>query len=160
MGYDLEDFEVLRQIVKSGNFTAAAQSLGLRGDSVGVRLKKLEKKLGTKLLHRSTQKVRLTEAGKRYLQWYERTAQGLESTRSALATKQSASAPTPKETQTTSARFDIVVRHLGEMQWAATCRPFDLIVVGQDLPETLQRLASAIVAEQNTANQAEPIQEN
>jgi DNA-binding transcriptional LysR family regulator len=49
-----------------GSFTAAAQRLGLPKSSVSARVARLEARLGTRLLERSTRKLRLTPVGARY----------------------------------------------------------------------------------------------
>lgn len=55
-------------IADAGSLTGAAQILGLSPPAVTRSLAAFEKHLGTKLFHRSTRALRLTEAGARYLE--------------------------------------------------------------------------------------------
>lgn len=57
---------VFAQVIEQGNFNAAAKQLGLTRAVVSYRVKKLESRLGIKLLNRSTRVLTLTEAGKIY----------------------------------------------------------------------------------------------
>lgn len=50
-----------------GSFTAAALQLGVTSSAVGKSVTRLEKRLGIKLLHRSTRKLSLTHEGEVYL---------------------------------------------------------------------------------------------
>jgi DNA-binding transcriptional LysR family regulator len=54
-------------VVEQGSFTAAAQRLRLSATMVGKHLRFLEDHLGARLLHRTTRRQSLTEAGTRYL---------------------------------------------------------------------------------------------
>jgi DNA-binding transcriptional LysR family regulator len=49
------------------SFTVAAENLGITKSAVGKSVAKLEERLGTKLLHRSTRKLTLTPDGEAYL---------------------------------------------------------------------------------------------
>jgi DNA-binding transcriptional LysR family regulator len=49
------------------SFTAAAESLGVTKSAIGKSVARLEERLGTKLLHRSTRKLTLTPDGEAYL---------------------------------------------------------------------------------------------
>jgi DNA-binding transcriptional LysR family regulator len=61
--------------VQSGSFTAAAATLGLTGSAVGKSVSRLEARLGTKLLHRTTRRITLTNDGEAY---YENSVRLLE----------------------------------------------------------------------------------
>ena len=50
-----------------GSFTAAALQLGVTSSAVGKSVTRLEKRLGIKLLHRTTRKLNLTHEGEVYL---------------------------------------------------------------------------------------------
>ena len=55
------------QVAEKGSFAAAAVNEGVTPAILGRRLDALEKRLGVKLMHRSTRALRLTEAGERLL---------------------------------------------------------------------------------------------
>ena len=61
-------------VVENGGFSAAARSLGVSKSAVSKRINQLEAHLGVRLLHRTTRKLSLTEAGERY---FEHAAQAL-----------------------------------------------------------------------------------
>ncbi|MFP6760003.1 MAG: LysR family transcriptional regulator, partial [Alphaproteobacteria bacterium] len=54
-------------VVENGGFAAAGRALGVSKSAVSKRITQLEARLGAQLLHRSTRKISLTEAGERYL---------------------------------------------------------------------------------------------
>jgi DNA-binding transcriptional LysR family regulator len=55
-----------RQVVDSGSFTAAAKALNLSKAAVSKQISDLEAHLGAALLHRTTRRLNVTEAGKIY----------------------------------------------------------------------------------------------
>ncbi len=56
------------EVVKCGSFSKAAERLNITKSAVSKRVNQLEESLGIKLLHRTTRKLTLTEAGNRYYQ--------------------------------------------------------------------------------------------
>jgi DNA-binding transcriptional LysR family regulator len=69
---DLNDILIFTKVVEKGSFTAAAQSLMLPKSTVSRALSRLEARLSTRLLQRSTRRINLTEIGRRY---YDRCRQ-------------------------------------------------------------------------------------
>ena len=61
-------------VVENEGFSAASRTLGVSKSAVSKRINQLENHLGVLLLHRTTRKLSLTEAGERY---YEHAAQAL-----------------------------------------------------------------------------------
>lgn len=59
----LSDIAVFVAVVKSGSFTSAADALELSKSQVSKCVNRLEARLGARLLHRTTRRLRLTEAG-------------------------------------------------------------------------------------------------
>ncbi|EIZ1171993.1 LysR family transcriptional regulator [Vibrio vulnificus] len=53
-------------VVQLGSFTLAAQALGMTGSALSKSVARLEKQLGTKLLHRTTRRIALTNDGDSY----------------------------------------------------------------------------------------------
>lgn len=64
----LDDMALFAAVVRAGSFTAAARQLGQPLSSVSRRVAQLEAALGTRLLERTTRRLRLTEAGDVFLQ--------------------------------------------------------------------------------------------
>lgn len=54
------------ETLRTGSFTAAGGHLGLTGSAVGKSVTRLEKRLGTKLLHRTTRSLTPTPEGQRF----------------------------------------------------------------------------------------------
>jgi DNA-binding transcriptional LysR family regulator len=63
MARDLNDTLVFVKVVEQGSFIAAARSLRLPKTTVSRKVQELETRLGAQLLHRTTRKLGLTEAG-------------------------------------------------------------------------------------------------
>lgn len=59
----LPDMAVFARVVDAGNFSVAARQLGSTPSTVSRQIKRLEQALATRLLERSTRKVRVTESG-------------------------------------------------------------------------------------------------
>src|ERR1700729_3940122 len=59
----LPDMAVFARVVEAGNFSLAARQLGSTPSTVSRQIKRLEEALATRLLERSTRKVRVTESG-------------------------------------------------------------------------------------------------
>ncbi|TQK02724.1 LysR substrate-binding domain-containing protein [Herbaspirillum sp. SJZ107] len=63
----LEDMQVFVAVVDTGSLTAAAQALGLTVSAASRTLSRLEQKLQTTLLRRTTRRLELTEEGALFL---------------------------------------------------------------------------------------------
>jgi DNA-binding transcriptional LysR family regulator len=63
---DLKRMAVFASVVQHGSMSGAARSLGLSTSAVSQQVRQLERDGGVTLLHRSTRKLELTEAGRRY----------------------------------------------------------------------------------------------
>ena len=72
---DLNENATFVQVVRAGSFSAAAKQLGLPVSTVSTRISRLEKRLGTTLLQRTTRRLNLTEAGQLF---FEQAAAGLD----------------------------------------------------------------------------------
>ena len=64
----LDDMRLFARVAEAGSLTAAARALGLPKQTVSRRLAALEDALGVQLAHRTTRRLRLTEAGTAYAQ--------------------------------------------------------------------------------------------
>ena len=72
---DLNAIRMFAAVVQKGSFTAAAGALGAPKSTVSRRVSSLERELGTRLLHRTTRRLSLTEAGAAF---YDHGARALE----------------------------------------------------------------------------------
>ncbi len=68
----LDGMAVFVGVISAGSFTAAAQALGHSTSYVSKEITRLEKRLGSRLLNRTTRTISLTDAGRAY---YERSNQ-------------------------------------------------------------------------------------
>lgn len=71
---DLNDIRVFVEVVKAQSFTGAGKVLGMPRSTVSRRIAKLERRLGARLIHRTTRRLQLTDIGSTY---YDRCAQSL-----------------------------------------------------------------------------------
>lgn len=62
------DLEALVAVIEAGTFSAAGERLGVAKSVVSRRVSQLEKRLGSLLLHRTTRRLSLTDAGKNFYQ--------------------------------------------------------------------------------------------
>ncbi|NVO16205.1 MAG: LysR family transcriptional regulator [Rhodoplanes sp.] len=70
--------QVFARVAALGSLSAAGRALGMSQTMATKHLAALEARLGTKLLHRTTRRLTLTEAGRRYLESVERILAELE----------------------------------------------------------------------------------
>ena len=66
MADSLQDMSIFAKVVSAGSLSAAARELGLSPAVVSRRLAALEARLGTRLLHRTTRSLHLTDEGASY----------------------------------------------------------------------------------------------
>lgn len=71
---DLNRVAAFVRVVHDGSFTGAAKALGLPKSSVSRSVAQLEQDLGVRLLHRTTRKIALTDAGSAF---FERVSRAL-----------------------------------------------------------------------------------
>ena len=62
------DIEAFTAVVEAGSFSAAGERLGIAKSVVSRRISQLERHLGSRLLHRTTRRLSLTDAGKNFYQ--------------------------------------------------------------------------------------------
>jgi DNA-binding transcriptional LysR family regulator len=62
------DIEAFVAVVEAGTFSAASERLGVAKSVVSRRVSQLERRLGGRLLHRTTRRLSLTDAGKNFFQ--------------------------------------------------------------------------------------------
>lgn len=64
----LNDMALFVEVVKARGFRGAAEAIGMPNSTLSRRISTLEKAIGLRLLHRTTRKVELTEAGQIYFE--------------------------------------------------------------------------------------------
>jgi DNA-binding transcriptional LysR family regulator len=69
---NLNDVALFVQVVQAASFTAAARTRGVPVSTVSRQIARLEARLGTRLLERTTRTLRLTDVGTRYFVYAER----------------------------------------------------------------------------------------
>ena len=78
---DLADLDAFMAVVRAGGFRTAARRRGVSPSALSEALRRIEARLGLRLLHRTTRSVTLTEAGARL---FERLAPALGDVAAAL----------------------------------------------------------------------------
>ena len=74
---DLNETLIFVKVVQGGSFTAASKALGLPKTTVSRKVKELEERLKAQLIHRTTRRLGLTEAGTIYFRHCEPIARAL-----------------------------------------------------------------------------------
>ncbi|SDZ20585.1 DNA-binding transcriptional regulator, LysR family [Lysobacter sp. yr284] len=64
----LNDMALFVEVVKAKGFRSAAEAMGMPNSTLSRRISGLEKEIGLRLLHRTTRKIELTEAGQVYFE--------------------------------------------------------------------------------------------
>jgi LysR family transcriptional regulator AphB len=91
---DLNDVALFISVVKAGSFAEAARRFGLPPNTASRRVQGLEEELGARLLHRSTRRLVLTDAGQRL---FSQCAEQIEAvTQSALEVSEGNATPSGK----------------------------------------------------------------
>lgn len=65
---DVTDMDIFARVVTAGSMSAAGREMGLSPAVVSKRLRRLEDRLGTRLLQRTTRQIALTEAGQGFFE--------------------------------------------------------------------------------------------
>lgn len=84
MARDLNDTLIFVKVVEHGSFISAARALRLPKTTVSRKVQDLETRLGAQLLHRTTRKLGLTEAGNLYFEHCQRIARDLDEAEHAI----------------------------------------------------------------------------
>jgi DNA-binding transcriptional LysR family regulator len=106
---NLADIAVFVRVVERGSFTPAADGLGLSRAAVSKYVSRLEERLGARLLHRTTRRLSLTEAGAALFEASRGALERIEEAESAIAQLQSA----PRGRLKVSAPMSFGILHLG-----------------------------------------------
>ena len=136
-------------VAESCQFTAAAARLGISSSHISRQIARLEERLQTRLLYRSTRRVTLTEAGQTFLQHCQRLQDGREEALRAVGDL--ASEPKGLLRMTCAVAYGerfivpLVTRYMAQypqlkVEIELTNQPLDLVHQGLDLAIRLGRL--------------------
>jgi DNA-binding transcriptional LysR family regulator len=81
---DLNQIAVFVQVVEAGSFTAAARRLEMPKSTVSRKVAELEERLGARLIHRTTRRLGLTDAGGVYFEHARRMVSEMEEAEQAV----------------------------------------------------------------------------
>jgi len=104
----VSDLEFFTQLVKQGSLAALARELGVTPPAITARLAQLEKRLGVRLLNRTTRRLSVTHEGEIYLATGARLLEELQE----LEQTVSSSRGTPKGLLRVNATFGFGRRHI------------------------------------------------
>jgi DNA-binding transcriptional LysR family regulator len=82
---DLNDIYFFASVVQYGGFSAAARIIGVEKTRLSRRIASLEKRLGVRLLQRTTRALALTEAGRRFFERCVATVEGAQAAYDSVA---------------------------------------------------------------------------
>ncbi len=138
----LAAMQVFVRVIETGGLSAAGRALGLAPSSISRRIRELEDSLGVTLLHRTTRKLSLTEAGETYYEQARDIVQSVEEADLAVTEKRTDPSGTLRMTAPTGmARLHIAPAVAAfHMQYPnvrvvmmVTDRPVDIIGEGLDV---------------------------
>jgi DNA-binding transcriptional LysR family regulator len=116
MAADLNDTVAFIKVVEGGSFTAAAQELRLPKTTLSRRVRELELRLGAQLMHRTTRKLSLTEAGATYFQQCRQIPQALADAEAAVSQLQGQPRGVLRITSSYSLMVSLIAPLLGEFR--------------------------------------------
>lgn len=105
----LEDMRMFAITAETGSFTAAAERLGLSKQFISRRLMALEKRLGARLLIRTTRKLSVTDTGRGYYERALKIIEAVEESEQLVADRNAA----PRGSLRISAPMSFGTLHLG-----------------------------------------------
>lgn len=108
-----EDLEIFARVVAAGSLSAAGRELGISPAVVSKRLRRLEDKLGARLLQRTTRQIALTDAGQGFYERVVAVLAGIEDAESFVSRRSALARGTLKVSAPTSFGRMHVAPHLG-----------------------------------------------
>lgn len=85
MALNFHQLHIFHTVAEYGSFSTAAQSLGMTQPAITMQVQALEEYFGTKLFHRTTKRVELSDAGKALLPYARRALDLMRETDQAMA---------------------------------------------------------------------------
>lgn len=130
---DMNDTLVFLKVIEAGSFTAAARDLRQPKTTVSRKIRELETRLGVQLLHRTTRRLGLTEAGTTYFQHCKQIPQVLVDAESAVSQLQGKPRGTLRITASYSLTLSLLAPLLGEFRVLYPDVRVDLVLSHQTL---------------------------
>src|SRR4030088_3259511 len=84
------EMSVFERVIERGSFAVAAQDVGLSPSAVSKLIKRLEQRLGVRLINRTTRRLALTAEGKTYLKRSREILAAIEAAESEIASGRTA----------------------------------------------------------------------
>ncbi|WP_439636185.1 LysR family transcriptional regulator [Oceanicaulis sp.] len=138
----IRQYQIFIQILESGNFTRAAEALGLPRSTVSTTLRLLEDRLGEQLLHRTTRQVSATPQGEQFLQIARELVESVDIAESLFDASGGPVSGRLRVNMTSQLATQIVLPHLAafqtrhpalELELSASDRLIDPVYEGVDL---------------------------
>lgn len=151
-------------VAETESFTQAAKRLGISTAQVSRQVSALEARLATRLFHRTTRKVSVTEAGQIYFQHCRQVLDSLEEAERTITNLQSAprgklriTAPVTYGEKTIAPLVnDFVLRYPElELELKLTNRTLDLVAEGYDVAIRMGALASSTLMARRLASRTQ-----
>lgn len=132
----ISDLQFFAQLVKQGSLSALARESGVTPPAISARLAQLEKRLGVRLLNRTTRRISVTHEGEAYLETGTRLLEELEE----LEKRISSSRGSPRGKLRVNATFGFGRRHIAAAI-AAFARKYPEVEVQLELTDRNVKLA-------------------
>jgi DNA-binding transcriptional LysR family regulator len=133
MTRDLNETLIFVKVVEHGSFVAAARALRLPKTTVSRKIQELEARLGAQLMHRTTRKIGLTEAGNVYFEHSQRIARQLEDAENAVGQLQDGPRGWLRFTAPYSIGINLVAPLLGEFHKRHPEVRVDMVLTNESL---------------------------
>lgn len=151
---DLNELLIFVRVAQTGSFSQASRALDIPKSTVSRKVSGLEERLGARLLHRTTRKLSLTDAGRIYFEHAARIVSDIEEAERSVAEMQAMPRGLLRITAPVGFTFlgGIVTKFLErypevEVTMSCTDRVIDLVEEGFDLGIRAGKLAdSSLVA--------------
>jgi LysR family transcriptional regulator, regulator for bpeEF and oprC len=137
----LRAIEVFVRVAELGSFTRASEQLNLPKASVTLLVQRLEEHLSTKLLHRTTRRLSLTDDGAAYLHHAQRWLSDIDDLESTIASRRTTARGRLRVDVPAAAGRHVIAPALPEffrlhpdmaLELGSSDRPVDLITEGVD----------------------------
>lgn len=113
-----DELQVFVSVIECGSISAAAEQVGQTPSAVSRTLSRLEAKLGTTLINRTTRRMELTEEGRFFLERAQQILAQMEDLEEHLALRQQSPAGRLRINAAVPFMLHVVVPHIGEFRAA------------------------------------------